>query len=402
MISMYLTEKEQRMLDGAEGYAVQKSMEILVALGDIYGAKSLIKVGSVQVAGVSYSNLGDAGLEFLNKLAKDGKVKVLTTLNPAGMDLENWRNLGISPEFAEKQNLVIDAFQRMGILVSCTCTPYLIGNLPLYGEHVAWSESSAVTFANSVIGAKTNKEGGPSALAAAFVGKTPCYGLHLDENRVPDVHAQVKAELSKLSDWGALGYAIGKKAENKIPYITGVKTADLDELKSFCASVVTYGAKPLFYIKGITPASEQQTQPKETVSIEQADIKNAYDNINDEVTDIELVCVGCPHCSINEIAKVAELLAGKKVAEGTEFWVATSRTAKQLADKRGYTEVIEAAGAKFACDTCMAVAPLKGRFKSLATTSAKGCFYSRQNGMKTKMGGVEECVEAAVTGKWNS
>ena len=399
---MYLTEKEQRMLDGAEGYAVQKSMEILVALGDIYGAKSLIKVGSVQVAGVSYSNLGDAGLEFLNELAKDGKVKVLTTLNPAGMDLENWRNLGISPEFAEKQNLVIDAFQRMGILVSCTCTPYLIGNLPLYGEHVAWSESSAVTFANSVIGAKTNKEGGPSALAAAFVGKTPCYGLHLDENRVPDVHAQVKAELSKLSDWGALGYAIGKKAENKIPYITGVKTADLDELKSFCASVVTYGAKPLFYIKGITPASEQQTQPKETVSIEQADIKNAYDNINDEVTDIELVCVGCPHCSINEIAKVAELLAGKKVAEGTEFWVATSRTAKQLADKRGYTEVIEAAGAKFACDTCMAVAPLKGRFKSLATTSAKGCFYSRQNGMKTKMGGVEECVEAAVTGKWNS
>ncbi|HKM59599.1 MAG TPA: aconitase X catalytic domain-containing protein [Candidatus Bathyarchaeia archaeon] len=399
---MYLTEKEQRMLDGAEGYAVQKSMEILVALGDIYGAKSLIKVGSVQVAGVSYNNLGDAGLEFLNELAKDGKVRVLTTLNPAGMDLENWRQLGISPEFAEKQNLVIDAFQRMGILVSCTCTPYLIGNLPLYGEHVAWSESSAVTFANSVIGAKTNKEGGPSALAAAFVGKTPCYGLHLDENRVPEVHVQVNAPLTKLSDWGALGYAIGKKAENKIPYITGVKTADLDELKSFCASVVTYGAKPLFYIKGITPASELQTQPKETVTIEPADIKNAYDNINDEVTDIELVCVGCPHCSINEIAKVAELLKGKKVAEGTEFWVATSRTAKQLADKRGYTEVIEAAGAKFACDTCMAVAPLKGRFKSLATTSAKGCYYSRQNGMKTKMGSVEECVQAAVTGKWNS
>ena len=106
--------------------------------------------------------------------------------------------------------------------------------------------------------------------------------------------------------------------------------------------------------------------------------------------------------SINEIAKVAELLKGKKVAEGTEFWVATSRTTKQLADKRGYTEVIEAAGAKFACDTCMAVAPLKGRFKSLATTSAKGCFYSRQNSMKTKMGSIEECVEAAVTGKWSS
>jgi predicted aconitase len=399
---MQLTKQEQKMLDGAEGYAVRKSMEILVALGDIFGAASLIKVGSVQVAGVSYHNLGDAGLEFLNELAKDGVVKVLTTLNPAGMDLENWRNLGISPEFAEKQNLVIDAFKRMGILISCTCTPYLIGNLPLYGEHIAWSESSAVTFANSVLGAKTNREGGPSALAAAFVGKTPCYGLHIDENRVPDIHVQVDAQLTKLSDWGALGYAIGKKAENKISYITGIKAVDLDELKSFCASIVTYGAKPLFYMKDVTPGAKLQIQPKDTVSIEQSDIKNAYDNINDEVSDIELVCIGCPHCSIKEISEIAEMLKGRKVADGTEFWVATSRTVKQLADKRGYTDTIESAGGKFACDTCMAVAPLKGRFKSLATTSAKGCFYSRQNNMKTKMGSVQDCVDAAVTGKWNS
>jgi len=398
---MYLTEKEQKMLDGEEGYAVKKSMEILVALGDIYGAERLIKVGSVQVAGVSYHNLGDAGLEFLNELAKDGKVKVLTTLNPAGMDLENWRQLGISEEFAEKQNMVIDAFKKMGILISCTCTPYLIGNLPRYGEHVAWSESSAVTFANSVIGAKTNREGGPSALAAAFVGKTPCYGLHLDEKRVPDIHVQVNATLAKVSDWGALGYSIGKKAENKIPYITGIKDAELDELKSFCASVVTYGAKPLFYMQGITPSAENYAIPKETVTIEQSDIKEAYDNINDEVSDIDFVCVGCPHCSIKEIAEIAELLKGKRIAANTEFWVATSRSAKQLADKRGYTDVIEQAGGKFACDTCMAVAPLKGRFKALATTSAKGCFYSRQNNMKTKMGSIEECIEVAVTGKWS-
>jgi predicted aconitase len=402
VITMELTKQEQAMLDGKEGYAVRKSMEILVALGEIFGAKSLIDVGSVQVAGVSYHNLGDAGLEFLDSLAKDGRVKVLTTLNPAGMDLENWQQLGISPDFAEKQNLVIDAFQRMGILVSCTCTPYLIGNLPLYGEHVAWSESSAVTFANSVLGARTNREGGPSALAAAFVGKTPNYGLHLDENRVPDIHVQVNTELTKLSDWGALGYAIGKKAENKIPYITGIKEADLDQLKSFCASVVTYGAKPLFYIKGITPGAEQQTQPKQAVTIEPTDLKNAYDSINDQVSDIDFVCVGCPHCSIKEIAEIADLLKGKKVAAGTELWVATSRTAKQLADKRGYTTMIEAAGGKFACDTCMAVAPLKGRFKALATTSAKGCFYSRQNLMKTKMGSTQECINAAVTGKWNN
>ena len=398
---MFLTKNEEKMLDGKEGYAVKKSMEILVALGNIYGAEKLIEVGSVQVAGVSYHNLGDAGLEYLNELAKDGKVKVLTTLNPAGMDLEDWKKLGIDEEFAKKQNLVIEAFNKMGIIISCTCTPYLIGNLPRFGEHIAWSESSAVTFANSVIGAKTNREGGPSALAAAFIGKTPCYGLHLDENRAPDTHVEVTAELSKFSDWGALGYCIGKRAQNKIPYITGINDASLDELKSFCASVVTFGAKPLFYMKDITPASEKYQIPKEKIVIEAKDIREAYEAINDETEDIDFVCIGCPHASINEIAQIANLLKDKKISPNTEFWVATSRPMKQLADKRGYSEVIENAGGKFACDTCMAVAPLKGRFRTVATTSAKGCYYSRHNKMLTKMGSLEECIEAGVSGKWS-
>jgi len=277
----------------------------------------------------------------------------------------------------------------------------LIGNLPRYGEHVAWSESSAVTFANSVLGARTNREGGPSALAAAFVGKTPYYGLHLDENRTPDINVHVTAELKKLSDWGALGYCVGKKAENKIAYITGVENAEVDELKSFCASVVTYGAKPLFYMQGITPGAEKYQLPKDKATIDANDIAEAYKNINDEASDIDFVCIGCPHCSIKEIAEIAELLKGRKVSANTEFWVASSRTAKQLADMRGYTKIIEDAGAKFACDTCMAVAPLKGRFKAIATTSAKGCYYSRHNKMLTKMGSLEECINAAVTGKWS-
>ncbi|MCW3985360.1 MAG: aconitase X catalytic domain-containing protein [Candidatus Bathyarchaeota archaeon] len=398
---MYLTKEEERMLNGEEGYAVKKSMEILVALGDIYGAEKLIEVGSVQVAGVSYHNLGDAGLEFLNELAKDGKVRVLTTLNPAGMDLKDWKKLGIDEEFARKQNLVIDAFKKMGIIISCTCTPYLIGNLPIYGEHIAWSESSAVTFANSVIGAKTNREGGPSALAAAFVGKTPYYGLHLDENRAPDTCVHVAAKLKKISDWGALGYCTGKKAENKIPYVTGIEDANLDELKSFCASMVTYGSKPLFYMRGITPGSEKHQPPRETITIENEDIEEAYQSINDDFCTVDLVCIGCPHCSIKEIAEIAKLLKNKNISSNTEFWVACSRLVKQIADERGYTEAIERAGGKFACDTCMAVAPLRGKFRSVATTSAKGCYYSRHNDMMTKMGSLEECIEAAVKGKWS-
>ncbi|MDH5703102.1 MAG: aconitase X catalytic domain-containing protein, partial [Aigarchaeota archaeon] len=180
---MLLTQLEKEMLEGTHGKAAKKSMEILVTLGEIYGAERMVEVNSVQVAGVSYANLGEPGLEFLAEMAEDGKARVLTTINPAGMDLENWTQLGIDPDFAKNQGRVIKAFQTMGIVTTCTCTPYLVGNLPLFNEHIAWSESSAVCFANSIIGAKTNREGGPSALAAALTGRTPMYGLHLDENR---------------------------------------------------------------------------------------------------------------------------------------------------------------------------------------------------------------------------
>jgi predicted aconitase len=192
-MSMYLTIEEQDMLSGRQGRATQKAMQILVALGEIYGAERMIPVCSVQVAGVSYDNLGDAGLQFLAEMADGGGwVRVLTTLNPAGMDRENWPELGIPADFAEKQELVLETFSRMGVSPTCTCTPYLAGNLPEQGDHLAWSESSAVCYANSVLGARTNREGGPSALAAALTGRTPNYGMHIPENRLPSIAFQVE------------------------------------------------------------------------------------------------------------------------------------------------------------------------------------------------------------------
>ncbi|HOU90911.1 MAG TPA: aconitase X, partial [Polyangiaceae bacterium] len=154
---MRLTDEERALLDGAAGYAARKATEILVALGEIYGAEDLVTVRSVQVSGVSYHNLGEAGLEWLESMAVDGRVRALTTLNPAGMDLMDWREQGIEPEFAERQLRLVAAYERMGIAPTCTCTPYLVGNLPGPGEHVAWAESSAVAFANSVLGARTNR-----------------------------------------------------------------------------------------------------------------------------------------------------------------------------------------------------------------------------------------------------
>jgi len=154
-------------------------------------------------------------------------------------------------------------------------------------------------------------------------------------------------------------------------------------------------------MRGITPGSEKHQPPRETITIENEDIEEAYQSINDDFYTVDLVCIGCPHCSIKEIAEIAKLLKNKNISSNTEFWVACSRLVKQIADERDYTEAIERAGGKFACDTCMAVAPLKGKFRSVATTSAKGCYYSRHNDMMTKMGSLEECIEAAVKGKWS-
>lgn len=400
---MHLTKEDEGILNGGQGNAAAKSMKILVALGEIYGAEKLIPVGSVQIAGVSFANLGDAGLEYLAELAVDGKSKVLTTLNPAGMDMREWTKLGITDEFAKKQKKVVEAFAKMGVITTCTCTPYLIGNLPAFGEHVAWAESSAVTFVNSVIGARSNREGGPSAIAASIIGKTPEYGLHLSENRVPEFQVHVDAKIGSLADWGALGYVIGKMSERRVPYITGLHQTSTDNLKSFGASIITYGSPPLYHIEGVTPEASQHTPPGEREKVTQKDVDEAFNFLNDDAAEVDFVSLGCPHASIKEIGQIAEYLKDKKVAGGVELWVATSRPAKEIADERGYTKVIEDAGGKMAVDTCMVVAPIKGRFKTLATTSAKACFYARgKNKMQVHIGDFKECLNAAVSGRWQN
>ncbi len=388
---MKLTKEEIEMLEGKQGNAVKKSMEILTALGEIYGAERLVSITSVQVAGVSFDNLGDAGLEYLDELAKDGRVRVLTTLNPAGMDLENREALGISEEFAVKQKLVIDAFAKMGVITTCTCTPYLIGNAPHFNQHIAWSESSAVCYANSVLGARTNREGGPSALASAFTGKTPLYGMHLDENR----NAQVKINVSEMprgTQWfGALGKAVGDKIKNKPAYITGIEEATIEELKSMSASIATYGGAAIFHIEGITPS--KTPIPTEEITVTKQDLEKALSDMTDDC-EVDFVSVGCPHASIHEIEVLAKLLEGKTVKK--EFWITTARPTKKIADQMGFSKVIEGAGAKFAADTCCVVAPIKGRFKCLATDSAKGCFYGAgKNNFKVKIMSVEQLVEEA-------
>ncbi len=397
---MRLEPQEQAMLDGEQGRATQKAMQILVALGKIYGAERMLPVRSVQIAGVSYDNLGEAGLQFLTEMAQGGgKARVLTTLNPAGMDIENWQALGIPAAFAENQQRVIDAFARMGVMTTCTCTPYLVGNLPRFGEHIAWAESSAVCYANAVLGARSNREGGPSALAASLTGVTPEYGYHRDENRLPDICVRVEATLTENDQFGALGKAMGEKLRSlgkSVPYIRGIQDASLESLKSFCASLATYGGMALFHMLGITPEASSLKPPEAETNLTLAEIEAAHAALYDaDEAEIDFVSLGCPHLSIAEIARIASLLEGKRVTK--EFWITTARPTKQIADRLGYTAVIEAAGAKFAADTCCVVAPIRGRFQAMATDSAKACYYaSGKHGFKTLLKPFDEVVQEAL------
>ena len=392
---MELTPEEKNMAEGKYGKATQKAMEILVTLGEIYGAKRLIDISSVQIAGVSYANLNEPGLNWLADMAKDGEVRVFTTLNPAGMDLEEWRKLGISEEFAEKQLRVVEAFGKMGVITTCSCTPYLYGNLPHFGQNIAWSESSAVCFANSVIGARTNREGGPSALSAALVGKTPEYGFHLDENRQPEVTVEIKAKVQGTYRFGALGKVLGDQLGKKITYIKGIPKASVEELKSFCASYATYGGVALFHMESITPDKVQKI-PSEMIEVTEKDIEKALKELDDD-TEIDFISLGCPHASLAELEYIAKKLKGKTVNPKKEIWITTARPTKQVADRMGFTKIIEDSGAKIAADTCCVVAPIRGRFKGLASDSAKMCYYgSGRNKFAVKLMSMDECIEEAL------
>ena len=257
-------------------------------------------------------------------------------------------------------------------------------------------------------GARTNREGGPSALAAALTGVTPAYGYHLDENRQPTISIEVEIPDSQGRDeigthhFGALGKVIGHRLEGEthkqVPYIIGISQASVEALKSFCASIATYGGVALFHMQEVTPEAAHMTPPGNRIAIRWEQVEDEVQSMSDaRPEEVDFVSLGCPHLSIKEIARIAELLDGKRVTK--EFWITTARPTKQIADRMGYTEIIEASGAKFAADTCCVVAPIKGRFNALATDSAKACYYAYgKNDFKTVFLPFDEVVHQATQG----
>ena len=377
MINMFLTKEEQAMCDGEYGETIRKSMDILVALGDIYGASKLVDITSAQVSGVSYKTIGEAGLEYLQDLAKDGsgKATINASLNPPGTDLDNWKELGFPEYFAIKQNEIVDAYADLGIAKTCTCTPYLVGNVPRFRDHVSWSESSAVAYVNSVIGARSNREGGPAALAAAIVGKTPLYGFHLDENRQPNLVVNVNTELSG-ADFGALGYYIGKVVGSGIPYFKLINTPNNNDLKTLGAALASSGSVALYHMENVTPEYREVCEEdiEDLMFISEKEITETREKLTTSDKDPDLICLGCPHASLEEIKQVANIVQGKTIKN--KLWICTSVSVKATADRMGYTQIIESAGGNIVCDTCMVVAPIEEMgFEVIGVNSAKAANY---------------------------
>lgn len=371
---MHLTREEERLLE-SDNPAERKAMELLVKLGDIYGAEEMVEIESAQASGISYKSIGDPGVEFLEGFAEEGaEVSVTTFANPAGMDMERWQEMGISEAFARKQERIRDALKEMGVTLSFTCTPYLAGNLPRRGQHVAWAESSAVSFANAVVGAKTNREGGPSALSAAITGRTPKHGLHLEENRQPTHRIAVEADVTSQSDIAALGSWAGRLVEDGKPYFTGLAGANpgTDDLKSLGAAMAASGAVALYFVADVT-TEDEPPETVETVTFEQHDLDAEYDRLS-TADPPDLVVFGCPHASPEEIEEVADAVAGETLK--SDLWVATSGAVKTWADRNGHTETIEAAGGMVLADTCNVVSPIEELgYETTATDSAKAANY---------------------------
>jgi len=380
---MYLTRDEERMLDGEYGGSYAKMLMILVKMGEVFNAERLIPVKSAQISGVSYRTIGDAGLHFLREL-RDVKVSVLSTLNPLAFDVEHLDELQVDEEMYKKQNEIINAYLQMGIKPTMTCTPYYFDNIPKFGEHIAWAESSAVIYANSILGARTNREGSVSALASAITGKTPEYGLHLDKNRkathLINVNFKMRDEYFPL-----LGLYIGSVVDG-IPYLR--IHGDETDLKLMGAAMAASGSIAMYHVEGITPEYKEAVSGNiENVNVDKGDLEQYRGSID----KLELVAIGCPHVSSAELRKIAKYIHGKKKMKGVELWIFASKSVVEK--NRDAVRIIEEFGARVMKDTCVVVSNAGKIYHKIGTNSGKAALYLR----KKKFGGANVVVRDMYT-----
>jgi predicted aconitase len=408
---MRLTDEEQAMLAGAAGEPRRWAMQHQIAIGEFFEAADLVPVSQAHIMADTES-LGEAGIRFLESLAAapgtERRVRVPTLTDPRGLDFQTYKRLGQTDAMAALETRAIDALKAFGVLMTDTCINYQTILPPTRGEHLAMGDTGVVIYSNSVFGARSNFEGGPSALAAALTGRTPRYGYHLDECRRATRRFQLEIQPRDLSEWGALGGIIGRECGSywEVPLIEGVdEPPGSDALKHFGAAMASYGSIALFLMSGVTPdADHRERRRLAGQTISRADLDAfvaAYGAAGDKV---DVVVFAAPHLSLVEMAAVADALGGRTVHRDTTLLVATSPEIKHAADRMGVTRRIEEAGAIVAAGICFyqsyagEMAEANG-WKRLVTNSAKLVNIIGGYGYRPTLLSLERCVESAITGR---
>jgi hypothetical protein len=383
---MHLTKEEEALLEGEKGEALSFAMKVLVNLGDLEKAENFVPIRSAHVSGVSYHTSGEALITLLRRLNEmDARVSVPASLNPAGMDLDNWKMLGYPEDFAEKQLEIIDLYGRLGIDITCSCIPYETPHRmePIEkGDHLSWGESNAVIYANSMVGARTNREGGISALASAILGKTPDWGMHREENRCPTLVVDVLDELDPFK-FNLLGAFIGKNFNSEVAHFRGITIPTIKaDLKHLGAALAAKGGHAIYHVEGITPEdglikySEEKGIIKETISITADELASMKDDLYPYEGDgPDVFVLGCPQFGISEFQRLYILLNGRKISKDLRIIVYTNRALREMLDPKVLRGIIES-GVEVYDDTCMVVTPLdRLGFKRVGTDSAKAAHY---------------------------
>lgn len=411
-MNVSLDDHERGMLDGSGGPAVQLAMRILTRMAPLYGASSLLTISRAHIDGVILT--GAAGLEFAERLADlGGQVAVPTSLNVMSMDRERSRELNLDADYAARAGRLGQAYVRMGARPTFTCAPYQTEHAPSFGEQIAWSESNAVAFANSVIGARTNRYGDYLDICCALTGRAPAAGLHLDEPRLATVVVELDSippELPLRDDfYPVLGYLLGSIVADEVSVVNGLHSQPTeDHLKAMAAAAASSGEVAMFHIVGITPEATTLSEalggrpPRRTVPIAIGDLRRTRAALTTATgSRVDVVAFGSPHCSLAECRALAALMAGERASDAVDVFVTTSRAVRDLLARSGELAVIEDFGARVTADTCIVVAPLvKPSAEVLMTNSAKYAHYGPGLlGVDAVFATTEECIASAIAGR---
>ncbi len=408
---MHLTSEDRAMLGGERGPAVRMAMTILVRMVPVYGADRLLNITAAHIDSALFQ--GDATLEYAERLAGLGaRVVVPTTLNVSGVDEHGWRAWAVPPEWAEKARRQMIAYQSMGCQPTWTCAPYQAAARPVFGQQIAWGESSAIVFANSVLGARTERYPDLLDICAAITGRAPAAGLHLEENRAGQLLFRLTGVPRALQEddsfYPVLGHLVGKHAQDRVPVLDGLDVEpEEDQLKALGAAMASSGAVALYHLVGITPEAPTREAafhgrvPSEIIDVTPETLRAARRELSTaDGEKLDMVVLGSPHFSLAEFKKLAPLLEGRRCHPDVSFLVTSSRTVKALAAQAGYLDPLERFGGTVTVDTCIITTPmLPPDIQVIMTNSAKYAYYAPGLlGTEMVFGRLEDCIRSAISG----